>query len=148
MNHMEELENLVNNESSFQHKGVSDEQIDLVEALIKKPFSQEYRTFLHIANGGDYFDSAFILFSVFDESNRFITPDVNLGANNMPGFAASLSIPESYIIIGIFNFGDLICLDSATGEVIQWDVENGDVFLSYVDLLDFLTQAKADYLQS
>lgn len=148
MSYLDVLTEIVQDEANFQHIGVSDEQIDPVEALIRKPFPQEYREYLHMCNGGDFFDSAFTLFSVYDSSNIFITPAVNLGAYNMPGFAASLSIPESYIIIGVYNFGDFICLDSRSGKVIQWDVANDEAYLTYADLLDFLTQAKADYLQA
>lgn len=144
-NDFEAVRRIVEQETNDRLSGCDEEHLARLEETLHTRFPAVYRRYLEEYNGGDFFDGAFSLFSV-PASQEQLKPAENLGVRNMPGTYAELSVPQEYLVIGIFNFGDLICLDPETGRVFQWDVENDDAFLEYSDFLDFLTEAEADFL--
>lgn len=146
-NEFEAIRNIVEQETNDWLSGSDENQIARLEETLHTHFPSAYRGYLEAYNGGDFFDGAFTLFSVPTTQKR-LSPAENLGVQNMPGMYSELSVPRDYLIIGMFNFGDLICLDPESEHVFQWDVENDDAFLEYSDFLDFLTEAQAEFLQA
>lgn len=143
----EELRRIADLEENDQCLGCDEESVERLENILNVKFPDVYRQYLKEYNGGDFYNYTFTLFSVPHAHNHVSASD-SLGFNNMPGTYEGLSVPKKYLKIGVFNFGDLICLDPKSGEVYQWDVENDDVYLECEDFLDFLRETENDFLRT
>lgn len=117
-------------------KGASKEQINTQESTLKCAFPSEYIDFLQYTNGGEVYDGDITLFSIYDPSTK-VSIRNTIGFVNRPDMSKSL-LPSTYLIIGEYNFGDLVAIEKENGRVIQWSHEYNNVFLSYESFKEFL----------
>ena len=117
-------------------KGASTEQINTQESVLKCAFPSDYIDFLQYTNGGEVYDGEITLFSIYDPSTK-INIRNTIGFVNRTEMSNAL-LPSSYLIIGEYNFGDIIAVDKNSGCVIQWSHEYNNVFLSYDSFKEFL----------
>lgn len=126
---------LLNRNDNRLLKGISDELISNFEHIHGICFPKEYREILKYTNGADLFDGDITLYSLYDEDNS-VKPTCLLGMANSP--IIKKNIPDELFVMGIYNFGDLVCLNLNTGTVVQWSHEDNEVFLEYPSIHEWL----------
>lgn len=100
---------------------------------IKLP--DEYSELLKYTNGAELLEGDITLYSLYDEKNH-VKGSRQLGIANSP--IMKKSIPEELLVIGIYNFGDPICLNLKTGSIVQWSHEDNEPFLEYSNIKEWM----------
>ena len=126
-------------------KGATKEQINSQESALKYTFPSDYTEFLQYSNGGEIYGGDITLFSIYDSSSK-INIKRTIGFVNRPEISKAY-LPSSYLIIGEYNFGDLVALDKSNGRVIQWSHEENNVFLSYDSFREFLESVVEEHVK-
>ncbi|MCL1984236.1 MAG: SMI1/KNR4 family protein [Methanomassiliicoccaceae archaeon] len=90
-----------------------------------------YKEWLLFSDGGQIFIPDFQFFGVANK------PLIVRGGNSF--------IPANMFAIGHTSYGDPICFQPGSEEIIQWDHEENTVFLTWDDFFDFLTDAEEDH---
>ena len=89
----------------------------------------------------------------FDGGELFIPGTVIYGIShgktikeaNSRNVRKDFQIPNSMLIIGKVNYGDYICIDLNTSEIMQWDHENDEEFCRWNTLNEYLMETIAAY---
>lgn len=113
-------------------KGADSISIQNYESKANIKLPSEYIDFLKFSNGGEIFVPGTRFFNI-NENDEFSLSNQNTKENR-----SIFSLNESLIVIGSLNFGDLICINLQTSEVIQWDHETDQEFLRWRNFFDFL----------
>lgn len=114
------LLNIKNNQLKY---GATEEMISNLETELDILLPNEYKEFLRYSNGANLFGEDIILFSIGDDTNIDVAFEV---------------IDNELLVIGKYNFGDLICINLKTENIIQWSSENNNVFLEHYSLKDWI----------
>lgn len=114
------LLNIKNNQLKY---GATEEMISNLETELDILLPNEYKEFLRYSNGANLFGEDIILFSIGDDTNIDVAFEV---------------IDNDLLVIGKYNFGDLICINLKTENIIQWSSENNNVFLEHYSLKDWI----------
>ncbi len=114
------LLNIKNNQLKY---GATEEMISNLETELDILLPNEYKKFLRYSNGANLIGEDIILFSIGDDTNSEIAFEV---------------INNDLLVIGKYNFGDLICINLKTENIIQWSSENNNVFLEHYSLKDWI----------
>lgn len=114
------LLNIKNNQLKY---GATEEMISNLEIELDILLPNEYKEFLRYSNGANLFGEDIILFSIGDDTNINVAFEV---------------IDNELLVIGKYNFGDLICINLKTENIIQWSCENNNVFLEHYSLKDWI----------
>lgn len=109
-------------------KGITKKDIKKYEKEANILLPIDYKEWLLSSNDGGIFDLD-ITFYEIEKLNM-----ENQKLHNMFAF------PISYLTIGKFNFGDLICINLNTGEIVQWDHETNEEFLKWNTFWEFLEE--------
>ena len=130
---MKELIQKLQNSTSrmFFVLGVSAEALDLYEQTQGIQLPEDYRQWLMFSNGGELFAPGLVLLGIPAEK-------WNLATANTPEFREEYGLPEDLYIIGTQNYGDPICFDRETFEIVQWDHENAEASCAWDSFRDFL----------
>lgn len=137
---MKELIQKLQNSTSrmFFVSGVSAEALDLYEQTQGIRLPGDYRQWLMFSNGGELFAPGLVLLGIPAEK-------WNLATANTPESREEYELPEDLYIIGTQNYGDPICFDRETFEIVQWDhetVEASSAWDSFRDFLENLIEAE------
>ena len=114
------LYELINTESNQLQTGASEEMISKFESENNMTLPCEYKELLKYSNGASLFAGDVILFSLSNDKKAFKTIDDNL------------------LVIGKYNFGDLLCINLETETVVQWSIENNNIFLEHFNIKDWI----------
>lgn len=117
------LYKLLNIKNNQLKSGATEEMISNLEAELDILLPNEYKDFLKYSNGANLFGEDIILFSIGDYTNIKVAFEV---------------LNDELLVIGKYNFGDLICINLKTENVIQWSCENNNVFLEHYSLKDWI----------
>ena len=129
------LYELLNSNGNKLYKGASEQLINGFERIFNVELPIEYRELLKYTNGAGLFDGDITLYSLFDESISVKHCNL-LGNANSP--IAKKSIPNELFVIGIYNFGDLICINLNNGNVVQWSHDDDEIFIEYPNIREWL----------
>lgn len=100
------------------------------------------RELLRFSNGGEIFVPGTVFFGTEKDA---LVPDL-AGANGAGYFGDGVHIPGDLLVFACFCFGDPVCISTdGTGAVIQWDLEEDEVYLVWDSLEDFLEDSIEDY---
>lgn len=100
---------------------------------------KEFKELLMCFNGGEIFIPGTIIYGLNSDKSEY-------SINTINRLKDLYSIPNSFLIIGKLNFGDLICLDLCGSDcVVQWDHENNEEFYRWDSLCDWLNETIEDY---
>jgi len=99
-----------------------------------------YREWLDFSDGGEIFVPGTEFYGV-NADERF-----SLYSENDPKAREVFSLDASMLIVGQLNFGDLVCLDVNSGEIIQWDHELDEEYLRWTDIFSFIEDEITDYV--
>ena len=102
-----------------------------------------YVELLSLFDGGELFIPGTIIYGITPRANEKTIVDVN-GRK-----ARSITkLPNTYLIFGRLNYGDLICIDlNGNNEVIQWDHEQDEEFCRWNSIEEWLTDQIDDYIE-
>lgn len=115
----------------FLNPGISSEQLAQFEKEHAIRLAPDYRQFLMACNGGELFAPGYNICGI---------PPVkwNLLNANDPKDRRGYDLPAELYIIGAFSFGDPICMDTESFEIVQWDHELQEVTAAWDSFRDFL----------
>lgn len=91
------------------------------EHNITLPF--EIKELLKYSNGASLFSGDITLFSI--------------GCNTNPQTAFE-RLSDELLVIGKYNFGDLLCINLETETVVQWSIENNNIFLEHFNIKEWI----------
>lgn len=111
--------------------GVSAEELDRYEQTQGVRLPEDFRQWLMFSNGGELFAPGLVLLGIPAEK-------WNLATANTPESREEYELPEDLYIIGIQNYGDPICFDHETFEIVQWDHETLEASCAWDSFRDFL----------
>lgn len=114
------LYELLNTESNQLQTGATEETISKFEIEHNITLPCEYKKLLKYSNGASLFAGDVILFSISNDKNAFKTIDDNL------------------LVIGKYNFGDLLCINLERETVVQWSIENNNIFLEHFNIKEWI----------
>lgn len=114
------LLNIKNNQLKY---GATEEMISNLETELDILLPNEYKDFLRYSNGANLFGEDIILFSIGYDTNIDVAFEL---------------IDNELLVIGKYNFGDLICINLKTENIIQWSSENNNIFLEHYSLKDWI----------
>ena len=95
-------------------------------------FPDYYRKWLLFANGGELFVPGTQFYG--------ITPAVenSLALQNSSANRSPYALPDLLYIVGRTNFGDVLCIDLNSQELVQWDHEEDEEFLRWKSMTDYI----------
>lgn len=114
------LYELLNTESNQLQTGASEEMISKFEIEHNMTLPCEYKELLKYSNGASLFSGDVILFSLSNDKNAFKTID------------------DKLLVIGKYNFGDLLCINLETETVVQWSIENNNIFIEHFNIKEWI----------
>lgn len=117
------LYKLLNIKNNQLKSGASEKMISDFETNYGIRLPEEYKELLKYSNGASLFNGDIILFSLGDDTN---TETVFEMINN------------ELLVIGKYNFGDLVCINLKTENIIQWSCEKNNVFLEHYSVMDWI----------
>lgn len=117
------LYTLLNSNDNQLKTGAKEELIYKFETEHNINLPYEYKEFLRYSNGAKLFGEDIFLFSLGDDTNSEVAFEV---------------IDNELLVIGKYNFGDLICINLKTENIIQWSSENNNIFLEHYSLKDWI----------
>lgn len=103
--------------------GASEKSIFEFEKTNNIDLPIEYKKLIRYSNGGELFDADVIFFSLDEIASK----------EYFKGMLA-----KNFLVVGKYNFGDLICFDLKTNNIVQWSNENNNIFIEHFSLKDFL----------
>jgi hypothetical protein len=115
------------------------ESISKVEKALNAVLPAAYREWLGFSNGGEIFVPGTIFYGT-DGNN-------SLANNNTSKLREQFSIPKNLVIIGQMNFGDFVCADLNTQQIVQWSHDDGEEFLRWDNFYIFLDNEISDYIK-
>lgn len=115
----------------FLNPGVSEAELEQFEKDHAIRLSPDYRQWLQAFNGGELFAPGYNLCGI-------PSTEWNLVNANDPHSRRGYDLPADLYIIGVFSFGDPICMDTETFEIVQWDHELQNVASAWDSFRDFL----------
>lgn len=117
------LYQLLNHKENKLQAGATDEMLFQFEKTNRIKLPTEYKKLMKYSNGAELFNRDIIIFTLFQVAN----------SKNV------YEIPyDKLLVIGKYNFGDLVCIDLESENVIQWEVKSKSVFLEYVSIKDWI----------
>ena len=114
--------------------GANERDIALYEQSKGFKLPSDYREWLLFSNGGEIFVPGTQFFGVDTVSNY------SLVNQNSKEIRSIFSLANFLLIIGRMNFGDLLCIDLNTNEIVQWDHETDEEFLRWSGFFAFLSE--------
>lgn len=115
---------------------VSEGTINKMKQILGCNLPDEYKSFLKCTNGGELKEDGISFFPFYCGSEANV-PKKSLNYVNGPLYRRG-SIPDTYLIIGRYCFGDEICINPENGHVLQWSREYNEVFFEQGSLVDYL----------
>ena len=100
----------------------------------------EYREWLMFSDGGEIFVPGTRLYGIG------IGAEKTLVTVNAQEERYLFALDSSLLIVGTLNFGDLLCLDLSSGEVVQWDHEDDEEYLRWDSFFNYLDEEIKSYL--
>ena len=92
---------------------------------------EDYRQLLMYSDGGELFAPGFSFYGVKEDT-------WNLAKENSAKNREPYDLPADLYIFGTQNYGDPVCFDLDTYEVVQWDHETQSGACAWDSLQDFL----------
>lgn len=103
--------------------GATDEMISRFETEHNITLPFEIKELLKYSNGASLFSGDITLFSI--------------GYNTSPQTAFE-RLSDELLVIGKYNFGDLLCINLETETVVQWSLENNNIFLEHFNIKEWI----------
>lgn len=103
--------------------GANEESILDFEKENNIELPNEYKKLIRYSNGGELFDADVVFFSLEE-----------IASNEQ----FKKMIAKNLLIVGKYNFGDLICFNLETENIVQWSNESNSIFIEHFGLKDFL----------
>lgn len=125
------------------HSPANEGNIQRAQGILGAAIPGDYMAFLHCANGGELFAPGTLFYGAAAQD---VPVDMLLTYHNSLEQKAASGIPAEWMVIGKTNFGDPICMNEA-GTVAQWDMEMGEVFLTWNSLTEYLCYEEDLYLK-
>lgn len=117
------LYELLNTESNQLQTGATEETISKFEIEHNITLPCEYKELLKYSNGASLFSGDITLFSIGYNTNLQ---------------TAFERLSDELLIIGKYNFGDLLCINLETETVVQWSIENNNIFLEHFNIKEWI----------
>lgn len=129
------IQRLINIKAPMKLKpGADQNSIMRYEDSVNISLPKEYQEWLLFSNGGEIFVPGTLLFGVGDSETH------SLVEQNRDAARELFALNDSLLIVGRFNFGDLLCLDLRSGEAVQWDHELDEEFLRWPSFYQYLDE--------
>lgn len=117
------LYELLNMGENQLQTGATDEMISRFETEHNITLPFEIKELLKYSNGASLFSGDITLFSI--------------GYNTNPKTAFE-RLSDELLVIGKYNFGDLLCINLETETVVQWSIENNNIFLEHFNIKEWI----------
>lgn len=125
------------------NKPLPEKDLSEFQRVIGSELPSSYATMLRCFDGGELFVPGTIMYGVNKFKKNDALSEVNDGV-----YRDKFSIPQTYLIIGKLNYGDLLCIDLKNrNELIQWDHEQDEEFCRWNNFEDWLEETIYDYLE-
>ena len=98
-----------------------------------------YREWLTFSDGGEILVPGTQFYGIHGDGGD------TLHARNAAAHRGRFSLPESLYIVGRTNFGDILCMDLAGGELVQWDHETDEEFMRWDSLFAYMDEGLRSY---
>ncbi|MCL2165193.1 MAG: SMI1/KNR4 family protein [Oscillospiraceae bacterium] len=118
---------------------VTSQAIALFELQQRIQLPEYYREWLLFANGGELFVPGTQLYGIAPAAENSLVAQ-NSSTNRSP-----YALPNSLYIVGRTNFGDILCVDLNSQELVQWDHEENEEFLRWNSLVDYIDDELRSY---
>ena len=129
------IQRLIDTGAPMQFKdGAGELSIGQYEKTTNISLPQDYREWLLFSNGSEIFVPGTVFYGVDSTAKN------SLIEKNSQKERGLFAIGDSLLVIGRFNFGDLLCMDLNNGEIIQWDHETNEEFLRWNNFFDFIEE--------
>lgn len=116
------------------HIGASVSQITNYENETNNKLPNDFKEWLLFSNGGEIFVPGTVLYGVDNNAKSSL---LNENDDQKRG---AFSLDDSLLVIGRFNFGDLLCIDLNCAEVVQWDHEEDEEYLRWNSFFEFIEE--------
>ena len=120
--------------------GVTESEIAGYEKEEGITIPTEYREWLMFSDGGEIFVPGTRLYGVGTSVKTTLATMNTQKERNL------FTMDSSLLIVGTLNFGDLLCLDLRSGEVVQWDHEDDEEYLRWGNFFNYLDEEITSYL--
>ncbi|GFH42496.1 hypothetical protein Hs30E_10470 [Lactococcus hodotermopsidis] len=121
------------------HAGASEDSIRHYENEANVKIPSAFREWLLFSDGGEIFVPGTVLYGVDGNAKP------SLFSGNSGQERGTFALGDSLLVIGRFNFGDFLCVDTNSGEVVQWNHEADEEFLRWSNFFAFIEEEIASF---
>ena len=114
----------------------------ILDTEIDYTLPSAYLDILRLFNGGEIFLPGTVIYGIGNDSKFPFFKSANYG-----DIHKARSIPNSLLIIGQVNYGDLICIEKdVPNKIFLWDINEHTISYQWTDFSQLLEEEIEDYL--
>lgn len=115
------------------NEAVTENEISSFEKENKIEIPKDYTELLKHFDGGELFVPGTILYGIAHSAGNHTLSEINLKRQ-------IYRLPDTMLIIGKLNYGDILCIDLNNQNVVQWDHELNVEFCRWNSLEEWLEE--------
>ena len=101
---------------------------------------KSYVELISCFDGGELFIPGTVIYGILEHEHNKTVVDMN-GKK----YRSNSSMPRTLLIFGRLNFGDWICIDLNTSEIIEWDHELDEEYCKWNSMEEWLQETIENY---